>query len=140
MSSTPPPEPTHALPHTTASQHAEAEVIPQDTWPGFPFPPPLMGIAAATVDAAAAHWLRAVANLLATDEMSLNTLFASAPLALALDAFSLPTSSAPVIRSAGTYALGSFGTGRAGSISSLFAAPPTIQLLRLRDAAAQLPL
>lgn len=38
-------------------------------WPGFPFPPPMMGIAPGTVAAASARWLREVAALLEGGEV-----------------------------------------------------------------------
>ena len=43
-------------------------------YPGFPFPPPMMGLSAPTVNAASSPWLLTVAAMLETGEMNLMAL------------------------------------------------------------------
>ena len=103
-------------------------------YPGFPFPPPMMGLAAPTVNAASSHWLLTVAAMLATGDMNLNTVFACAPAQLALRRFELPERSLPVITGAGMYALGTVNPGGPRTLPDLFAAPAAVHRARLIDA------
>ena len=140
------PRPTSQLPDSTgrtASTHFESLDPLQGQWPGFPFPPPLQGLPFRVVDQASAHWLRAVADLVHSGEMNLNTLFALGPVKATCDAFDLPDAGMHVVPAAGLYTLGSLHVGTAGqaagaSISALFAAPSIVQIARLRHAALQL--
>lgn len=103
-------------------------------WPGFPFPPPLMGVAPATVAAASARWLREVAALLDTRDMNLNTLFAKAPVEVALREHALPESTLLVVTGAGMYALGGVTPSGPRTLPGLFAAPHAVHRARLADA------
>ena len=112
-------------------------------WPGFPFPPPLMGMDYRPVDRAAAHWLRAVADLVHGGETNLNTLFASGPVTATCEQFDLPEAGTHVVPAAGLYTLGSLHAAKAeqaagASLSALFAAPSIVQIARLHYAALQL--
>lgn len=107
---------------------------PASAWPGFPFPPPLMGVAPGTVTAACARWLREVAALLDAGEMNLNTLFATAPVEIALREHELPERSLLVVTGAGMYALGAVTRTGPRTLPDLFAAPAAMQRARLADA------
>jgi hypothetical protein len=106
----------------------------RSVWPGFPFPPPMMGLAAPTVNAASSHWLLTVAAMLETGEMNLNTLFASAPAELALRRFELPERSLLVVTGAGMYALGAVTPSGPRTLPARFAAPAAVHRNRLIDA------
>ena len=54
------PNPDHTPDRTRAGHPAASP------WPGFPFPPPMMGLSAPTVNAASSHWLLTVAAMLET--------------------------------------------------------------------------
>lgn len=103
-------------------------------WPGFPFPPPLLGVAPTTVTAASAHWLREVITLLDTGDMNLNTLFATAPVQVALREHTLPDSTLLVVTGAGMYTLGAVTPTGSRTLPDLFAAPTAVQRARLADA------
>lgn len=103
-------------------------------YPGFPFPPPMMGVSAPTVNAASSHWLLTVAAMLESAEMNMSTVFASAPAQLALRRFSLPDSSLPVVTGAGMYALGAVTPGGPRTLPDLFAAPAAVHRACLIDA------
>ena len=103
-------------------------------WPGFPFPPPLMGVAPATVASASARWLREVVAQLDTGEMNLNTLFAKAPVEVALREHALPESTLLVVTGAGMYALGAVTPTGPRTLPGLFAAPHAVHRARLADA------
>ena len=107
-------------------------------WPGFPFPPPLLGLHWRTADQAGAHWLRTVAAMIATGEMNINTLFAEAPATLTRDALALPRHSTAVITAAGIYALGAHAPTGSPALSAFFAAPPAIHRARLLETADRL--
>lgn len=135
------PEPTSQLSPATrkAGEHFEALDPVRGAWPGFPFPPPLMGIDFRTVDQAAAVHLSAVADLVHSGETSLNSLFERGPVELACDRLNLPAEGLQVVPAAALYTLGSLHAGKAGvSLSALFAAPSIVQIARLRLAALQL--
>ena len=105
-----------------------------EAWPGFPFPPPLMGLSWQTVHAAAAHWLRMVADLLEGGDMNLNVLFAAGPTALTCEAFGLPTENAGrVVTAAALYTVGALSPQP--TLTALFAAPEGLHPARLRQAA-----
>ncbi len=119
-------------PHRTP---ARPEAGPDTSaWPGFPFPPPLLGVSASTAKAAAAHWLREVAAMLHTGEMNLNTLFATAPAHLALREHDLSDSSLLVVTGTGMYALGAVAPTGPRTLPDLFAAPAAVHRARLLDA------
>jgi len=103
-------------------------------WPGFPFPPPLLGIAPATVTAASRRWLREVAALLETGEMNLSTLFARAPVQVALREHHLPDSALLVVTGAWIYSLGAVTPTGPRTLPALFAAPTPVHRARLADA------
>ena len=104
------------------------------TWPGFPFPPALLGVAPTTVAAASARWLREVTALLDTEEMNLNTLFANAPVQVALREHALPERTLLVVTGAGMYALGAVTPTGPRTLPALFAAPQPVHRARLTDA------
>lgn len=139
------PRPTSALPAPTTSNAARTAAIGQGTdapdgvqalgaWPGFPFPPPLMGLSWRTVHAAAAHWLRALAGLLESGEINLNILFSIGPITATCDAFDLPTTNAAqVVTAAALYTLGA--SSPQPTLTAVFAAPASLHPARLRQAA-----
>jgi hypothetical protein len=140
------PRPTSQLPvppRPASPERFESLDPVQGQWPGFPFPPPLMGLDYRAVDRAAAHWLRAVADLVHGGEMNLNTLFALGPVKATCDELDLPDAGMHVVPAAGLYTLGSLHAAKAGqaagaSLSALFAAPSIVQIARLHHAALQL--
>ena len=103
-------------------------------WPGFPFPPALLGVAPTTVAAASARWLREVTALLDTEEMTLNTLFATVPVQSALREYHLPDSTLLVVTGAGMYALGAVTPTGPRTLPAPFAAPQAVHRARLTDA------
>lgn len=103
-------------------------------WPGFPFPPPLLGVEPGTATAAASRWLREIVALLDTGEMNLNTLFAESPARLALREHALPERGLLVVTGTGMYALGAVTPTGPRSLPDLFAAPAAMQRARLADA------
>lgn len=106
-------------------------------WPGFPFPPPLMGLSWQTVHAAAAHWLRALADLLECGELNLNILFSAGSITATCEAFGLPSESAgKVVTAAALYTLGA--TSPQPTLTAVFAAPAGLHPARLRQAADEL--
>ena len=122
---------------TPAHNHPAApprSVPAHSTWPGFPFPPPLLGVAPTTVAAASARWLREVIVLLDTGAMDLSTLFAKAPVQLALNEHNLPESCLPLVTGAGMYALGAVTPTGPRTLPALFAAPRAVHRGRLADA------
>jgi hypothetical protein len=135
------PQPTSQLPALArkSAKHFESLDPVRGAWPGFPFPPPLMGIDFNIVDKAAALHLSTVADLVHSGEMSLNSLFAQEPVDQACTSLRLPPAGLRVVPAAALYTLGTLHGGRAGaSLSALFAAPSIIQIARLRHAALQL--
>lgn len=102
--------------------------------PGFPFPPPLLGVAPTTVAAASARWLREVTALLDTGEMNLNILFANAPVQVALREHNLPDGTLLVVTGAGMYALGAVTPSGPRTLPTLFPAPHAVHQARLADA------
>ena len=130
-----PDQPSHSAArsaeHAVGMSRVEGEF---EAWPGFPFPPPLMGLSWQTVHAAAAHWLRTVADLLDEGDMNLNVLFAAGPIALTCEAFGLPTENAGrVVTAAGLYTVGALSPQP--MLTALFAAPTGLHPARLRQAA-----
>lgn len=108
-------------------------------WPGAPFPPPLLGLPHQLVDRAAAHWLRAVGEMVHSGEHCLNTLFSPDLIREACDRFALPAQALIIVPFAGCYTLGSLHAGKTGaSISALFGAPSIIHISRLAHAALKL--
>jgi hypothetical protein len=136
------PQPTSRLPEPvrrTSSRTFEAVDPLRAHWPGAPFPPPLLGLPYQLVDKAAAHWLRAVGELVHSGEECLNTLFAPDLIQEACEHFALPSQAQIVVPFAGCYTLGSLHAGKAGaSMSALFAAPSIIHISRLAHAALRL--
>ncbi len=124
---------------TTKSTHTPARpgadrAEPASAWPGFPFPPPMMGLSAPSVNAVSSHWLLTIAAMLETGQMNLSTVFASAPAELALRRFALPHSHLLVVTGAGMYALGAVTPGGPRTLPDLFAAPAAVHRARLIDA------
>jgi hypothetical protein len=143
------PRPTSALPvPATTSDAAMGAALTQGAeaphgteafgaWPGFPFPPPLMGLSWHSVHAAAAHWLRALADLLEDGELNLNVLFSTGPITATCDAFGLPSTCAyQVVTAAALYTLGA--TSPQPTLTAVFAAPASLHPARLRQAADEL--
>lgn len=138
---TPEPQPTSQLPAPTPPKAWRFETVnsARGSWPGFPFPPPLLGIDFQTIDRAAAMQLNTVAELIHTGETDLNILFDPAPARKACAVLDLPAEGLQVVPAAALYTLGSLHAGKAGaSLSALFAAPSIVQIARLRLAALQL--
>jgi len=138
------PQPTSQLPDraSTTMQFESPDPVSAQ-WPGFPFPPPLLGIDYRTVDRAAGRWLRAVADLVHSGEENLNILFDHSPVTETCTELDLPAAALRVVPAAGLYALGSLHAGPpekavGASLSALFAAPSLVQIVRLRAAARKL--